>query len=194
MEFYAQDTWQVSPRLTLDYGLRFVYIPPQYDAKNQIALFTPSAYNPANAVSIDTGGNIIPNSGNRLDGMTYAANGTLPKGGWNSRGIMFEPRLGASYDIFGDDKGVLRGGFGISHDREQGNLIFNTVFGNPALVTTPTVPFSTIPQIPTAAQANSGVLSGIYGADINGQVPTVYSYSLGIQRRSSTKPRSMWPT
>jgi hypothetical protein len=182
VEFYAQDTWQVSPRLTLDYGLRFVYIPPQYDAKNQIALFTPSAYNPANAVSIDTGGNIIPNSGNRLDGMTYAANGTLPKGGWNSRGIMFEPRLGASYDIFGDNKGVLRGGFGISHDREQGNLIFNTVFGNPALVTTPTIPFSTIPQIPTAAQANSGVLSGIYGADVNGQVPTVYSYSLGIQR------------
>ncbi|WP_353065551.1 carboxypeptidase regulatory-like domain-containing protein [Tunturibacter psychrotolerans] len=182
VEFYAQDTWQVSNRLTLDYGMRFVYIPPQYDAKNQIALFTPSAYNPATAVSIDTSGNIIPNSGDRLDGMTYAANGTLPQGGWNGRGIMFEPRLGASYDIFGDGKGVLRGGFGISHDREQGNLIFNTVFGNPALVQTPTIFNSSVPQIPTAAQANSGVLSGIYGADINGQVPTVYSYSLGIQR------------
>jgi Carboxypeptidase regulatory-like domain/TonB-dependent Receptor Plug Domain len=182
VEFYAQDTWQVSNRLTLDYGIRFVYIPPQYDAKNQIALFTPSAYNPATAVSIDTSGNIIPNSGDRLDGMTYAANGTLPQGGWNSRGIMFEPRLGASYDIFGDGKGVLRGGFGISHDREQGNLIFNTVFGNPALVQTPTIFNSSVPEIPTAAQANSGVLSGIYGADITGQVPTVYSYSLGIQR------------
>ncbi|MEO6923595.1 MAG: carboxypeptidase regulatory-like domain-containing protein [Bryocella sp.] len=182
VEFYAQDTWQVTPRLTLDYGMRFVYIPPQYDAKNQIALFTPSAYDPATAVQITTTGSIVPNSGNRLDGMTYSANGTLPKGGWNSQGIMIEPRVGFAYDIFGDHKGVLRGGFGTSHDREQGNLIFNTVFGNPALVTSPTISFSTIPQITSAAQSNPGVLSGIYGADVSGQVPSVYSYSLGIQR------------
>ncbi len=182
VEFYAQDTWQVSPRLTLDYGVRFVYIPPQYDADNQIGLFTPSAYNPSAAVSIDTSGAIIPNSGNRLNGMTFVSTGTLPKGGWNSRGIMYEPRLGLSYDIFGDHKGVIRGGFGISHDREQGNLIFNTVFSNPALVTSPTIFNSTIANIPNAAQSNSGVLGGIIGADINGQVPTIYSYSLGVQR------------
>jgi len=185
VEFYAQDTWQISPRLTLDYGMRFVYIPPQYDSKNQIGLFTPSAYNPAAAVTIDNGGNIVPGTGDRLNGMTFASNGTLPKGGWNSRGIMYEPRIGASYSLFGDGNGVLRGGFGISHDREQGNLVFNTVFGNPALVTTPTVFNNTIANIPTAAQANSGVLSGIYGADINGQVPTIYSYSLGVQREVS---------
>ena len=182
VEFYAQDTWQLSPRLTLDYGVRFVYIPPQYDANNQIALFSPAAYNPATAVRIDTGGNIIPNSGDRLDGMAFTANGTLPKGGWNSQGIMPEARVGFSYDLFGDRKGVLRGGFGTSHDREQGNLIFNTVFGNPALVQTPTISNSTIANIPTAAQANSGVLGGIYGADRSGQVPVNYSYSLGVQR------------
>ena len=182
VEFYAQDTWQVSARLTLDYGVRFVYIPPQYDAHNQIALFTPSAYDPGSAVKINTSGNVIPNSGNTLDGMTYASNGTLPKGGWNSQGIMPEPRLGFAYDIFGDGRGVLRGGFGTSHDREQGNLIFNTVFGNPALVTTPTITNSNIANIATAQQAAAGVLSGIYGADVTGQVPVTYSYSLGIQR------------
>ena len=182
VEFYAQDTWQVSPRLTLDYGMRFVYIPPQYDAKNQIALFTPSTYDPATAVTIDTSGNIVAGSGNRLDGMTFVSNHTLPKGGWDSQGFMPEPRVGFAYDIYGDGKGVIRGGFGTSHDREQGNLIFNTVFGNPALVTTPTVFNSTVADIPTAAQSNSGVLSGIYGADVSGQVPVVYSYSLGVQR------------
>lgn len=182
VEFYAQDTWQVSPRLTLDYGMRFVYIPPQYDDKGQIALFTPSAYNPATAVQITPGGSIIPNSGDRLDGMTFVSNNTLPKGGWDSRGIMPEPRVGFALGIFNDHKGVLRGGFGISHDREQGNLIFNTVFGNPALVTTPTISFSTIPDIPSAAQSNPGVLGGIYGAQRSGKVPSVYSYSLGVQR------------
>ena len=183
LEFYAQDTWVLSSRFTLDYGVRFTYIPPQYDAKNQIALFSPSAYNAANAVAINpTSGAIIAGAGNPLDGMTYAANGTLPKGGWNSRGIMYEPRIGFSYDPTGDHKGVVRGGFGISHDREQGNLVFNTVFGNPALVTTPTIPNANISSIATAGQSAAGVLSGIYGADINGQVPTVYSFSLGIQR------------
>jgi Carboxypeptidase regulatory-like domain/TonB-dependent Receptor Plug Domain len=183
LEFYAQDTWQISPRLTLDYGIRFVYIPPQYDAKNQIALFTPSAYNPANAVQVDANGNVIPGTGDALNGMTYSANGTLPKGGWNSTGIIPEPRIGFAYDLFGDHKGVLRGGFGTSHDREQGNLVFNTVFGNPALVQTPTIYNNTLSNIsPTAEAANTGVLSGIYGADVSGQVPATYSYSLGIQR------------
>jgi hypothetical protein len=185
VEFYAQDTWQLSPRLTLDYGLRFVYIPPQYDAKNQIALFTPSAYNPATAVQITPSGSLVPGSGNPLDGMTYADNGTLPEGGWNSVGLMYEPRVGFAYDLYGDHRGVLRGGFGTSHDREQGNLIFNTVFGNPALVQTPTIVDSTIASIPSAALSNPGVLSGIYGADRSGQVPVVYSYSLGIQREIS---------
>lgn len=182
VEFYAQDTWQVSPRLTLDYGVRFVYIPPQYDAHHQIALFTPSAYNPATAVQVNTGGNVIPNTGNPLDGMTYSADGTLPQGGWNSQGIMPEPRLGFAYDIFGDHKGVLRGGFGTSHDREQGNLIFNTVFGNPALVQTPTIYNSNIDAISARGEAAAGVLNGIYGADRSGQVPVTYSYSLGVQR------------
>jgi Tfp pilus assembly protein FimT len=181
-EFYAQDTWQISPRLTLDYGVRFVYIPPQYDAKNQIALFSPSAYKAGSAVQIDPNGNIIPNTGDRLNGMAYTGNGTLPKGGWNSVGIMPEARFGLSFDPYGDHKGVIRGGFGTSHDREQGNLVFNTVFGNPALVQTPTISNSTISNIATAAQRNSGVLSGIYGADISGQVPVTYSYSFGLQR------------
>jgi hypothetical protein len=182
VEFYAQDTWQLSSRLTLDYGVRFVYIPPQYDAKNQIALFTPSTYNPGAAVQIDPNGNVIAGTGNPLEGMTFAANGTLPKGGWDSRGIMPEPRVGFAWDPFDRHRTVLRGGFGTSHDREQGNLIFNTVFGNPSLVTTPTISNSTIAGIPSAAQSNPGVLGGIYGAERSGQVPVVYSYSLGVQQ------------
>ena len=181
LEFYGQDTWMVTPRLTLNYGMRFAWIPPQYDAKNQIALFVPKLYDPATAVKIASDGSIVPNSGNPLDGMGYSNQGTLPKGGWDSRHIMPEPRLGFAYDFIGDHKTLLRGGFGTSHDREQGNLVFNTVFGNPLNVVSPTVYNGNILDISSLPQAEPGVLSGIYGADTTGKVPVVYSYSLGIQ-------------
>ena len=184
-EFYAQDTWQILPNLTLDYGMRFVWIPPQYDDKNQIALFDPSSYVKADGVQINTSGNIVANSGNALEGMKYASDGSLPKGGWNDRGIMIEPRLGLAWDFFGTHKAVLRGGFGMSHDREQGNLVFNPTFTNPQHVSTPAITATTylpLSSIATATQDTAGVLSGLIGAERSGKVPTVYSFSLGIQQ------------
>src|ERR1019366_4688828 len=171
-------------RLTLDYGMRFAWIPPQIDANNQIALFVPSAYDPSTAVSIDSNGNIVPNSGNPLDGMRYTKNGQLPDGGWNSRGIMPEPRFGFAFDIFGTHKTVLRGGVGMMHDRTQGNLIFNTVFNNPALVQTAQVAANNVSNLPSLGGDFGNFVQAdknIVGAARNGKVPTVYSFSFGVQ-------------
>lgn len=182
LEFYLQDTWKLTPTFTLDYGMRFAWIPPQYDANNQIALFNPAAYDPAKAVSLDSGGNIIPGSGDPLNGVQYTANGTLPDGGWNSRGIMPEPRIGFAWDPFSDHKTVLRGGFGMMHDRSQGNLIFNTVFNNPAIVRTASLGSGTFEQFANQAPGfGTGVNGSMVGAQRNGKVPTVYSFSFGIQ-------------
>lgn len=181
LEFYGQDTWKATSRLTLDYGMRFVWIPPQYDANNQISLFLPSLYSSSTAVQIDANGNIVPNSGNLLDGMGFSNQSTLPKGGWKSRGVTPEPRIGFAYDLTNNHKTVLRGGFGTSHDREQGNLVFNTVFGNPANVVTPTVSNGNMLTLASLPQSAPGVLGSIYGADQTGKVPVVYSYSLGVQ-------------
>jgi len=183
LEFYVQDTWKITSRLTLDYGMRFAWIPPQYDANNQVALFNPKAYNPDDAVTITPGGNIDPSKGgNPLNGMQYTKNGQIPDGGWNSHGIMPEPRLGFAYDLLGDHKTILRGGVGMMHDRTQGNLIFNTVFNNPALVQTASVPANNVANLPTLAGSfGNGVLSNILAADRSGKVPTVYSFSLGVQ-------------
>ncbi len=183
LEFYAQDTWKVTPRLTLDYGMRFAWIPPQYDDKNQVALFDPSAYNLADAVQIDSGGNIIPGTGNPLNGMRFSNSG-LQAGGWDDRGVMLEPRIGFAYDanILGDHKTVIRGGFGMMHDRTQGNLIFNTVFNNPALVQTAQLGSGNIANLSNPS-FGTGVLSNVIGASKDGHVPTVYSFSLGVQRQ-----------
>jgi len=187
LEFYLQDTWKATSRLTLDYGVRFSWIPPQYDAKNQIAVFDPNSYDPADAVHITPGGQIDTSlGGNPLNGMVFTKDGTVPDGGWNSRGLMPEPRFGFAFDMFGNGKTVLRGGAGMMHDRTQGNLIFNTVFNNPQMVVTPRVTGDNISNLPALrAAAEAGVtspLTNIFGAERSGKVPTVYSFSLGVQR------------
>jgi len=182
LEFYVQDTWKLTHSFTLDYGMRFAWIPPQYDANNQIGLFSPQAYNPATAVTVDRNGNVVAGSGNPLDGMQYTNSGQIPDGGWNSRGIMPEPRLGFAWDLFDDHKTVLRGGAGMMHDRTQGNLIFNTVFNNPALVETANLSAGNIADLSgQSASFGTGTLGNIVGAARDGKVPTVYSFSLGIQ-------------
>jgi hypothetical protein len=49
IEWYAQDTWKVKPNFTLDYGIRFYWVQPQFDAALQTSNFLPSDFNPANA-------------------------------------------------------------------------------------------------------------------------------------------------
>lgn len=48
VEFYVQDNWKFTRRLTLDYGMRFSWFPPTRDVSGQASNFDPSQYNPAN--------------------------------------------------------------------------------------------------------------------------------------------------
>ncbi len=49
VEWFAQDNWKVTDRLTFDYGMRFYWIQPQYDEDLQTANFLPGRFNPADA-------------------------------------------------------------------------------------------------------------------------------------------------
>ena len=69
IELYAQDHWQVRANITLDYGVRYQYMPAMYQRDNVIATFDPSLYDPAQAPQPASTGNLIPGTGLRLNGM-----------------------------------------------------------------------------------------------------------------------------
>src|SRR4029078_5729297 len=52
LEFYVQDNWKMTQRLTLDYGMRFYYIQPQYDEALQTSTFLPSLFDRSKAVRL----------------------------------------------------------------------------------------------------------------------------------------------
>ena len=98
--FYAQDTFKVTPRLTLNYGLRYDVDLPASEAFNRFSAVDPKLPNPG--------------AGNILGAYTYFGSGTGRNGRTRPQDTYkkaFGPRLGFAYSI--NDKTVLRGGYGI---------------------------------------------------------------------------------
>ena len=107
LAFFAQDSWKVRPRLTLEYGLRIQHMQP-WTARNGIGIATwvEEQYS-----------NTAPSAS--LPGIDWhARNKNVPLAGWDSRALFYAPRAGFAWDVFGKGKTVLRGGFGsfVWHD------------------------------------------------------------------------------
>jgi len=109
--FYAQDSWKVSRRLTIDYGMRFDHLGPWVDDQGiGAAVFLPGQYVPS-----DQGG--------QLDGFSWhKINSSVPLSGTQSRALFYNPRFGAAWDVFGTGKTVLRGGFGTYRYHDEQNV------------------------------------------------------------------------
>jgi hypothetical protein len=113
-EFYAQDSWKLRPNFTLEYGLRFAYLPNNFERNGLGVLFDPSAYDPSQGVFIN-GDRTHPN------GFRLAARGEIPKGVVDNPGIAWMPRLNFAWDIGGKGDLVVRAGAGLFYNRVQGN-------------------------------------------------------------------------
>ncbi len=187
-EIFAQDTWRVSPRLTLDYGLRYAYLGPTHTYGQFLQnYFDPTRYNPANAAIIQTAGGLTQGSiigGDPFNGIVQEGTNGIPKGLAQHRYNNFQPRVGFAFDMFGDGKTALRGGAGIFNERiRQNNQSFDGL-GNPPLSYTPQLYNGNIDNLsPALVASGTRFPVGINAFDKAGQIPTYYGYNLGIQQQ-----------
>src|SRR5215831_623591 len=188
LEFFGQDSWKVSKRLTLEYGARFAYLGPTVtEGKYLKNYFFPDKYDLSKAVSIQTAngptkGSIIPGSGDPFNGLVEEGKG-IPAGGVEHRWNQISPRFGFAWDVFGNGKTAVRGGAGTFFERERQNNTYFDGLGNPPLTYTPNLFAGNLDNLgPQLVASGTRFPVGINAIDPSGKIPTIYSWSLGVQQ------------
>ncbi len=114
LEFYIQDNWKVSNRLTVDYGMRFVHQQPQYDQFNQMSNFFPDKFIAANAQVLYVAGcsnGAVTCSGNTRNAKNPITGAIIPGGNAaNSQVLIGTPVPG----IGSATNGIIQAGNGIA--------------------------------------------------------------------------------
>jgi hypothetical protein len=116
---YAGDSFKMTRRLTVNYAVRYEHYGVQHN----------------NHQDLDS--NFYPGVGQPYPegirtGQVYQTQKSPVGGFWAPRWGTVAPRVGFAYDIFGDGKSSVRGGFGISYERNFGNVTYNASFNPPA--------------------------------------------------------------
>src|SRR5277367_1241109 len=114
---YAQDAFKVTPQFTFNYGVRYEYYGVQHN--NHQDLDSNFYYGTLEPANIRTG-------------QVYTTPNSPIHELWNPQYGTVSPRIGFAYDLFGNGKTAIRGGYGISYERNFGNVTFNVIQNPPA--------------------------------------------------------------
>ena len=143
---YFNDSWRVRPSLTLNLGLRYEYYGVQH------------TNNPA----LDS--NFYFGSGSTLqerirNGRVFRVEESPVGAFWRPDKNNFAPRVGFAWDLFGDGRTSLRGGYGMSYERNFGNVTFNVIQNPPGYAVVSITAGAEVPSIALSAD-NAGPLAG----------------------------------
>src|SRR5437773_8875398 len=111
IEWFAQDSWKVSQRLTLNYGARFSWMQPWQILNGFLVTFDRKVYDPAQPTSF-------------ANGLLLSSKGEISNSTFGDTRPVIQPRVGFAWDIFGTGKSVLRSGFGTYVSRMDSNNVF----------------------------------------------------------------------
>ena len=177
-EFYGQDSWKVSRRLTMDYGMRVSHLGPWTDTTGfGFAAWYPDAYaaNQGGPVQGGSPGQIFP-------GLFWnKVNKDTALSGSASRTFFYNPRVGFAWDLFGTGKTVLRGGYGMYRYHDEQN-VQNGAYGiSQGSFASPTLNQINITALtPQAVSAPSGLVAL---DPTDSQQPRTQSYSFTVAQR-----------
>jgi len=161
-EAYVQDDWKLTPRLTVNLGIRYSYFPSPTDSNNILDNFDPATYSPANTPTIVTsvgapdGQFASGNASTYSNGLIFSTGAACSTAQavptqvgatcspYGSRVNLssnnnWGPRFGLAWDPLGNGKWAVRAGFGIFYDRTLNGIWEQSEFTDPPIVQTATV-------------------------------------------------------
>ncbi len=147
---YVQDSWKLQPRLTVNLGLRWEYYGVPHNANPNL---DSNWYYPSGEINTPLGyanGKLMP--------VPQSPIGSL----WEKDYKNFAPRVGMAWDVFGNGKTSLRGGYGIGYERNFGNVTFNAIQNPPNYETISCTASSCGLALPVSV-SNYGAFSGTSG-------------------------------
>lgn len=181
---YAQDSWRVRPRFTVNLGLRWEYFGVQH---NKNANLDANWYAPGVGFADSNLAQYLATGGLQL-----APQSTVG-GVWNPDYRNFAPRVGIAWDVFGDGKTSFRAGYGIGYERNFGNVTFNIIQNPPnyAVLGIPG-PITTSNYGPLAGSSGTLPLPQVGARIVDPNIKTAYAHMWNASFEHQLSKDTVW--